>query len=58
MRAFASIMDFSQSALFFLTSVSGFQARSQNCEKRSLASSRPSFRMEQLGSHWTDFDET
>jgi hypothetical protein len=35
-----------------------FQARSQNCEKRLLASSYPSVRMEQLGSHWTDFDET
>ena len=29
-------------------------ARSQNCEKRLLASS---VRMEQLGSHWKDFDE-
>ena len=38
-----------------------FSARSQNCEKRLLASSclfaRPSVRMEQLGSHWTDFPE-
>ena len=35
---------------------------SQNCEKRLLASSclsvRPSVRMEQIGSHWTDFRET
>jgi hypothetical protein len=35
---------------------------SQNCEKRLLASSclsvRPSVRMEQLGSHWTDFRES
>jgi hypothetical protein len=40
---------------------SRFQARSQNCEKRLLASSCPSVnrsvRMEQLGSFWTDFDE-
>jgi hypothetical protein len=39
-----------------------FQARSQNCKKRLLASSclsvrRSSVRMEQLGSHWTDFHE-
>ena len=27
---------------------------SQNCERRLLASSRLSVRMEQLGSHWTD----
>jgi hypothetical protein len=37
---------------------SSFQARSQNCEKRLLASSCPSVSMEQLGSQWTDFDET
>jgi hypothetical protein len=40
----------------------GFQARSQNCEKRLLASSRPSvcpsIHMEHLSSHKTDFDET
>jgi hypothetical protein len=35
-----------------------FWARSQKCEKRLLASSCPSVRKEQLGSHWTDFDET
>ena len=37
-----------------------FQARSQNCEKRLLVfvmSVRPSVRVEQLGSHWTDFHE-
>ena len=38
-----------------------FQARSQNCDKRLLASSClstcPSVHMEQLGSHWTDFHE-
>ena len=40
-----------------------FYARSQNCEKPfSLVMSvclsvRPSTRMEQLGSHWTDFHE-
>ena len=34
-----------------------FWARLQNCEKRLLASSCPSVRMEQLGSHWTDFYE-
>ena len=34
-----------------------FLARSQNCEKRLLASC-PSVRMEQLGSLWTGFDET
>ena len=42
-----------------------FQVRSQNCEKRLLASSclsvclsvRPSIRMEQLRSHWMDFRE-
>ena len=37
------------------------QARSQNCEKRLLALSspslRPSVRMKQLGSHWTDCHE-
>ena len=36
-----------------------FQARSQNCETRLLASSclsvSPPARMEELGSHWTDF---
>jgi hypothetical protein len=41
-------------------------ARSQNCEKRLLTTSclsvvcpcvRPSFRMEQFGSQWTDFHE-
>ena len=35
-----------------------FLARSQNCEKRFKASLCPSVRMEQLGSHWTDFDKT
>jgi len=44
----------------FMTS-DRFQARSLNCEKGQLASShlsaRPSVRMEQLGSHWTDFRE-
>ena len=38
-----------------------FQTRSQNCDKRILASSClpvcPSVHMEQLGSHWTDFHE-
>jgi hypothetical protein len=38
-----------------------FQALSQNCEKRLLASSclsvRPFVRMEQLGSRWMDFHE-
>jgi hypothetical protein len=42
-----------------------FQTRSQNCEKRLLASSylsvclsvHPSVRMEQFGFHWTDFHE-
>ena len=38
-----------------------FLALSQNCEKRLLDSSclslRPFVRMEQLGSHWTDFHE-
>jgi hypothetical protein len=34
-----------------------FLARSEKCEKRLLASSYLSFRMEQLGSHWTDFHE-
>ena len=41
--------------------VFGFQGRSQNFEKRLLASSclvYPSVRMEQLCLHWTDFDET
>ena len=32
-------------------------ARSKKCEKRLLASSRLSFRVEQLGSHWADFHE-
>ena len=36
-------------------------ARSQNCEKRLLASSNlsvyPSVRKERLGSHWMDFHE-
>jgi hypothetical protein len=39
----------------------GFQARSQNYEERLLASLclfvGPSFRVEQLGSHCTDFHE-
>jgi hypothetical protein len=34
-----------------------FLARSQNCEKQLLASSRPSVRTEQFGSHWADFHE-
>ena len=37
---------------------SGFYARSQNCEKNTISfvmSVRPSVRMEQLNSHWTDF---
>ena len=36
-----------------------FLVRYQNCEKRntSFMSVRPSVRMEQLGSHWTDFHE-
>jgi hypothetical protein len=38
-----------------------FQARSQNCEKRLLASSclfaYPSVLRVQLGCHWTDFHE-
>ena len=38
-----------------------FLARSQDCEKQLLASScpsvRPSVRMEQMGSHWTDIHE-
>jgi hypothetical protein len=36
------------------------KVRSQNCEKQLLASEylpvRPSVLMEQLGSHWTDFN--
>jgi hypothetical protein len=35
-----------------------FKARSKNCEKRILAWSCPSVRMEQFGFHWTDFDWT
>jgi len=34
-----------------------FETRSQNCEKRQLASSCLSFRMKKLGSHWTDFHQ-
>ena len=34
-----------------------FLARLQNCDKRLLASSRPSVHMQQLGSHWTNFHE-
>jgi hypothetical protein len=34
-----------------------FKARSQNQEKHFLASSCLWIRMEQLGSHWTDFHE-
>ena len=34
-----------------------FRRLPQNCEKRLLATSCPSVRMEQLGSHWTDFHE-
>jgi len=45
----------------FLCAVYLFGARSQNCERRLLASSRlsvcPSVRVEQLRSHWTDFHE-
>jgi hypothetical protein len=40
--------------------ISNFEARFQNCEKRLLdfvIPVRPSVRMEQLGSHWTDFHE-
>ena len=35
-----------------------YHASSQNYENTLLASSRLSVRMEQFGSHWTDFDET
>jgi hypothetical protein len=35
--------------------ITGFQAHSQNCENRLLASSCLSVRMEQLGSHRVDF---
>jgi hypothetical protein len=34
-----------------------FPVRSQNCEKRLLASSCLSVRMEQFGSQWTDYHE-
>jgi hypothetical protein len=37
-----------------------FWARSENCEKQLFSfaiSARLSVRMEQLGSHWTDFHE-
>ena len=34
-----------------------FWARSKNCEKRLLASSCLSFRIDHFGSHWTDFHE-
>jgi len=34
-----------------------YKARSQNCDKRLLASSCPSVRMEQLGSQWKYFRE-
>jgi hypothetical protein len=33
------------------------QALWQNCEKRLLASSCPSLRMKELGTHWAYFDE-
>ena len=44
-------------------SVTNLQARLQHCEKLLLIpcvcpSVRLFVRMEQLGSHWTDFDET
>jgi hypothetical protein len=32
-----------------------YEARSQKCDKQLLATSCLSVRMEQLGSHWTDF---
>jgi hypothetical protein len=35
----------------------GYQACSQNSEKRLLASSSPSVRMEQRVSHWSSFDD-
>jgi hypothetical protein len=38
--------------------ISAVWARSQNCEKRLLASSCLSVRFEQLGLHWTDFQES
>jgi hypothetical protein len=34
-----------------------FSALSQNCAKRLLVLSCPSVRMQQLGSHWTDFQD-
>ena len=34
-----------------------YKGLSQNCEKRLSALTCPSVRMEQLGSHWTDFHE-
>ena len=51
----------SDTAAVRLLNKSHFGVGAQNCEKRLLASScssvRPSVRMEQLGSHWTDFHE-
>ena len=50
-----------QSALYEENKLSVIRRFSQNCEKRLLAlscpSALPSVCMEQLGSHWTDFDE-
>jgi hypothetical protein len=46
----------SMSSIGTTLNFSFFWARSQNCEKRLLALSCLSvFRMEQLGSYWTDF---
>jgi hypothetical protein len=39
-----------------LSRIQGTQASSENCKKRLLVSSYLSVRMEQLGSHWKDFD--
>jgi hypothetical protein len=43
--------------LFILLFYLFFLARSQNYEKRPLASPGPSVRMEKLGSLWMDFHE-
>jgi hypothetical protein len=50
-----------QDTAFNFLTLHYLEARSQKCEERLLALSRlsvrPSVRMDQLGSHWTDFHE-
>jgi len=54
-----SFMSYLTYGVNYQTVFAHYWARSQNCDRQLLASRHvcPSVRMEQLGSHWTDFHE-